>query len=452
MKAYIAIVSLLGGGSIHAQYWADAGVVIDHVGEVGRFHFDSIHNKLYSTGAWVEDYGQPGQSVRYVMKDETGWSLSVPVDNMIYTVANYHDTLYMGGDFIWVDGQFMYYAARRVNGVWEPCGTFNFGVRRFEVIDDELYVIGAFTTIDGHPCQGVAKWVGSGWECVGELGASFCLPVDITEYQGRLVLSGTIHFGNEVYDHVVQFVDGEWIPVGPYGILGGLSGGGQLQVYQGELYVGGLIPLNAGNAGYCLQKWNGSVWSQVGEGLQDDTGGSGWTIKVRDLLVHDGKLFVCGGFGYAGHVHAPRIATWDGVEWCSVGGDFGEDHEVTAMAFYNDTLYIGCGPAVLDGQPITGIAQFVAPEFENHCSGDVAVAERASRTFNAWWADGNLHVHGVNEGGTVQCFAADGRIVLVDRLQPGHMAGVQVLNLGSMATGIYVLVAPSGERSTFLLP
>ena len=426
-----------------AQYWSDAGVVIDAFGEIGRFHFDAVNNKLYSTGSWIQDQGQPGQSLRYVMKDETGWSLSVPVDNLIYTVANYRDTLYMGGDFIGVGGEFMYYAARRVNDVWESCGNFNNAVRRFEVIDDELYVIGAFTTINSSPCQGVAKWAGNGWECVGDLNASFCLPVDITSYQGRLVISGTLYFDEAQYAHVMQYVDGEWIPVGPYGILGGLSGGGQLQVYQDELYVGGLIPLNAGNAGFCLQKWNGTAWSQVGEGLQDETGGTGQTIKVKDLLVHDGKLFVCGGFTYAGHEYAPRIATWDGVEWCSVGGDFG-DNEVTAMAFYNDTLYIGCGlDAVVDGQQIVGIAQFVAPEFENHCSGDVSVAaigEHATARLQAL-GGGRFRVDGTMPNGMVTFLDALGRVTANHAYR-----GEEVFEVAGLPSGIYFVLLPDGSK------
>jgi len=450
MKPVLGLIALLNINPCRAQFWADAGVVIDAFGEISRFHLDTVNNKLYSTGSWIEDQGQPGQSLRYVMKDETGWSLSVPVDNLVYTVANYHDTLYMGGDFEWVDGAFRYYAARRVNGVWESCGTFNFGVRRFEVIDDELYVIGAFSTINGSPCQSVAKWVGNGWECVGDLNSSFCLPVDIARYQGRLVVSGTIAFEGEPYAHVMQYVNGEWIPVGPYGILGGLSGGGQLQVYQDELYVGGLIPLNAGNAGFALQKWNGSVWSQVGEGLQDEAGGTGSNIKVKDLLVHDGKLFVCGGFTYAGHEYSPRIATWDGVEWCSVGGNFG-DNEVTAMAFYNDTLYIGCGlDAVVDGDQIVGIAQFVAPAFENNCSGSTSVATN-NHTANASiqpLGGGRFRVNGPMPNGIIAFVDALGRTVVQHAYRGEEVFQVS----GSLATGIYVLVAPSGMRSKVFLP
>lgn len=51
------------------------------------------------------------------------------------------------------------------------------------------------------------------------------------------------------------------------------------------------------------------------------------------------------------------------------------DHEITAMAFYNDTLHIGFGSdVILDDRSITGIARSVAPAFPNHCSGNVSVA------------------------------------------------------------------------------
>ncbi|MBL7951331.1 MAG: hypothetical protein JNM62_06385 [Flavobacteriales bacterium] len=439
------LVGLLGLSLLlpgKAQYWSDAGIVIDAVGEIGRFYVDTADNKLYSTGIWVSGMGQPDQALRYPVLDGSEWSLSPPLGGMALTFANYHDTLYMGGEFNAIGGEFISHAARRVNGVWESCGIFNNSVRRFEVIDDELYVIGYFTTINGSPCQGVAKWVGNGWECVAELNASSCLPVDITKYQGRLVLSGTITFDGNPYRHIVQYVDGVWIPVGPEGIYGGLSGGGQLQVYQDELYVGGLIPLNAGNAGFCLQKWNGTAWSQVGAGLQDDTGGTGWNIKVKDLLVHDGKLFVCGGFGYAGHVYAPRIATWDGVEWCSVSGAIGE-YEITAMAFYNDTLYIGCGlDAVLDGQPITGIAQFIAPEFSNHCSGDVSVAAiNVARTARIQpLGGGRFRVEGILPNGTITFVDALGRVIAQHAYH-----GEEVFEVAGLASGIHLVLLPNGS-------
>ena len=72
--------------------------------------------------------------------------------------------------------------------------------------------------------------------------------------------------------------------------------------------------------------------------------------------------------------------------------------------------------------------------------------------FDVWWTDGNLNIQGLSDGGLVQCYSTDGRLVKVDYLQPGHLAGLQVLGLGNLPPGIYVLVAASGERSKFLVP
>lgn len=425
----------------HGQFWADAGIVIDNVGQVNSLYVDTVHNKLYGTGAWVDDWGQPNQSLRYVVKDENGWSLSVPLSDYTSTIVNYHDTLFIGGPFTHVDGIALPNAACLVDGVWQSCGSFNWPVWKFRVIEDTLYAVGYFSMIDGNPCQSVAKRVGNGWQCVGDLDCDFCGVFDVAKYQGRLVVSGTITFDGVPYLHIVQHVNGNWVPVGPQGIYGGLSGAGPMAVYHDELYVGGLIPLSAGNAGFAIQKWNGSAWSQVGEGLQDETGGALQDIKVKDLLVHDGKLFVCGGFTYAGHEYAPKIATWDGVQWCSVGGDFGEN-EVTAMAFYNDTLYIGCGlDAVVDGQQIVGVAKFTAPEFENNCSGNASVlspnAPDAPRLVAL--GSGRYRLEGISEGGAVTFLDALGREVAQH-----VVVGDEVFQVRRLSSGMTLVRLPNG--------
>ena len=110
------------------------------------------------------------------------------------------------------------------------------------------------------------------------------------------------------------------------------------------------LSIFAGNVGIALMRGM-AMLSPLGEGLQDENNAAGQSIKVQGLEVHNGLLYVCGGFSYAGHVPAERIATWDGTEWCSIGGSFG-DAVVTSMAFYNDTLYIGAGlDAVISGVP-----------------------------------------------------------------------------------------------------
>jgi len=75
-----------------------------------------------------------------------------------------------------------------------------------------------------------------------------------------------------------------------------------------------------------------------------------------------------------------------------------------------------------------------------------------SDSFDVWWAHGNLNIQGVTEGGLVQCFAADGRMVLSQRLQPGHVSGIQLLDVGGLVSGVYIVATPSGYRSKVFLP
>jgi len=99
MRAQFGLLTVVNLISATAQYWSDAGMQIDAVGEIGRFYVDSANNKLYSAGIWVEGMGQPDQSLRYTVLNGTEWSLSVPLDNLPWSIVNYHDTLFMGGDF-----------------------------------------------------------------------------------------------------------------------------------------------------------------------------------------------------------------------------------------------------------------------------------------------------------------------------------------------------------------
>jgi hypothetical protein len=127
--------------------------------------------------------------------------------------------------------------------------------------------------------------------------------------------------------------------------------------------------------------------------VQDETDGYQYLITVWDMQVHNGYLYVGGGFDFAGHVPAHRTAKWDGHRWCSVGGTFAEDL-VNALSFYHDTLFVACGIEA-DGQPVNHVARFIAPEEEDSCGValDVGVAELAPQeTLHAYQsADGSLH-------------------------------------------------------------
>lgn len=425
------------------QWWADAAMPIDYAGEIGALYVDTTTNTMYCTGFLVQDWALPEQSFRFTFLQNGSWSLSPPLSHYATSIVSYQDTLYAAGAFTYFDSVSMPHVARLVDGVWQPCGVFDSPINRLRVVDGELYALGTFTEVDGLPCKGLAKRSGSTWVDMG-MTCSTCYAYDLVKYQDRLVASGVLIFPG--YRHVVQLVDGQWLPVGEEGIYGGLSGGGSLALYQGDLYVGGLIPLSAGNAGHALMRWDGTAWQQVGEGLQDETGGAVQSIKVQDLLVHEGLLYVSGGFTYAGNVPAARIATWNGIEWCSIGGDFGE-YEVTAMAFYNDTLYVGCWEQV-DGFPVNGVAKFIAPAFENSCSGNQTVSplEASAAVRLVDQGTGLFMLQGYRGQGNLRVYSTTGQLVAEHAIQ-----GEGSFNLSGLAPGVYLASLPQGWRQRLVV-
>src|SRR6266699_2614160 len=67
-------------------------------------------------------------------------------------------------------------------------------------------------------------------------------------------------------------------------------------------------------------KWNGSVWSALGSGLDN---------QANALAVSGTDLYVGGSFTMAGGAAANYIAKWNGNAWSALGS--GLDSYVTAL-------------------------------------------------------------------------------------------------------------------------
>ncbi|MBN2211737.1 MAG: hypothetical protein JW709_10120 [Sedimentisphaerales bacterium] len=191
------------------------------------------------------------------------------------------------------------------------------------------------------PMSKVARWDGSAWYNVGTgyIGAKA-----LCEYNGNLI-AGAL---GKVY----SWDGATWTQLGasslflesfdPIGVQA-------LEVYNGDLYVGGSIyvgGLPPFQTGVGVGRWNGSAWETL-----DAT--SSWLLgrNVYDMAVYDGKLFVSGGHFYSYGPEGPilrSLVSWDGSSWQS-------HHEnlistsADAMAVIDDNLYVGAGTQATDG-------------------------------------------------------------------------------------------------------
>ena len=342
--------------------------------EASQLVVDSTHDALYACGRMSVVSDTIGM-VSLLLRYSSGtWDTVAVFAGTPFTAVIYHDTLIVGGYFTYVNNTAISHTAAFVNGEWIPYGNFEATVKRFRIINDELYAVGGFWEADGHVCKGVAKRVGSEWVNVGvpplTAGGGYNME-EIIQFNGDLIVGGTFAVGNA--QDLIRYDGTDWTALGP-GLQGGISVCYDMVVYHNELIVAGAFTISSGNAGKAVMRWDGSAFHPLGLGVQVINGSYANNYWCHALAVHEDKLFVGGGFLYAGGVPAPVIASWDGENWCGFGGDL--DGFASDIAFFHDTLFAGMPSATtINGEEVDGIAQFLSTNYADTCSVALAVTE-----------------------------------------------------------------------------
>lgn len=181
-----------------------------------------------------------------------------------------------------------------------------------------MYAGGGFTQAGGVDCNRIAKWDGASWSPLGtgmSNGVQTCsvntLAFDST---GNLYAGGWFTSAGGVFCANVAKWDGTvWSPLGD-----GIS----QEVFavtfdkSGNLYVGGEDG---------IAKWDGKSWSSLGSGT------SGYPAVYALAVDSSGNLYVGGAFQNAGDLPCSRIAKWNGTTWSALGS--GIDGSVKTIAF-----------------------------------------------------------------------------------------------------------------------
>ncbi len=262
--------------------------------------------------------------------------------------------LYVGGYFPSAGGQSISRLAKRLNGQWSSVGSFigsmvtGLGVHDFDGPGPglpELVAVGDFTTIDGVPIQGVARWNGSQWSPIGEglnLVGGRTSSVVSWDHDGlestprRLVVSGQVILNpNEPWNSAsVMMWDGsQWtaIPASALALVVFDEDGPGPQperLFQALDWDPG------------LERWNGSSWEAVGGGLRSAL----HTCVALRVIDEDGPgpgrpaLFAGGYFTIAGQVSTSGVAKWDGQTWTAVGGGINAQVEDIVAVDYTNGL------------------------------------------------------------------------------------------------------------------
>jgi hypothetical protein len=304
--------------------WIALGSGFDgYVGAFGVFD-DGGGPALYAAGGFTTAGGVPANHI--AKWNGSNWSaLGSGIDGSIYALEVFDDgsgpALFASGHFTTAGGAPARNIAKWNGSTWSALGsglgstTYN-GAFALAVYDDgggpALYAAGSVSDAGGAPTNGIAKWDGSNWSALG---------------------SGLTSTTNAVVRALTVFDDGS----GP------------------ALYVGGYFSNAGGATANNIARWDGSLWSTLGSGLNNGMTGL--------IAFDDGsgtKLYAAGSFTAAGGSPANRVARWNGTSWSELGNGLGAPViQAYVMTGFDDghgpMLYVGATFNPVGGYPLNAV-------------------------------------------------------------------------------------------------
>jgi hypothetical protein len=269
------------------SFWAAIGNADDVITEINCMH--AIGDKVYFGGIFTRIGGvNITNNIAVYDVSQKKWSplpggsiFSGGVLLGVYSITSHGSKIYFCG---WMTGAVQQYDTS--TGVWSSldggliANEFIALGRTVLVIDDNLYVSGYFdASLSGVGLGHIARW-------------------DIT--------AQTWHGMGEVYSPSAGSSGTEVVTMAAIG---------------SDLYVGGLLASAGGVAVNRVAKWNGSVWSALGAGLD----GTCYALAVLDTKI-------AAGGGFTG-----RISAWDGSAWTIIDG--GLNGICRGLAVYLTDIY-----------------------------------------------------------------------------------------------------------------
>jgi hypothetical protein len=173
----------------------------------------------------------------------------------------------------------------------------------------------------------------------GLVSSTTATPTFIPDIQGKYKIELIVSNGGEDRDTItvsafeVNLVEGNYdnlIPGTNVGIRDFAVSGNYLIATCEFTQIGGIEARK-------IARYNGSVWSAMGCGLEDGS--------IYEMLEYKGELYVTGQFDEIGCIQASNIARWNNESnsWQDVAGGLtgGDNTYGFSLAVYNDELYVG---------------------------------------------------------------------------------------------------------------
>ena len=322
------------------------------------------------------------------------WSAlsSVGMNGGVSALLAVGNELYAGGQFTTAGGVPATNIAKWNGTNWSALGLgvsaqpyYAGYVSALAVSGSNLYAAGYFTNAGGLPANYIAKWNGSSWSA---------LSTGVDNVVQALVVSGGDVYaggwfttaGGLPANYIAKWNGESWSALGS----GMDSRVYSLAVLGSDLYAGGYFKTAGGVSATNIARWDGTNWSAVGLGIRVAIGvPEPYYIGAVDALAVSGNdLYAAGDYSYDS-ADVSRIAKWNGSDWSVLGSGMNDD--VGALAILGSDLYAGGSFSLAGGKQSQYIAKariggivksIVATNFTTtiQCSGVTGYQYDAQRT------------------------------------------------------------------------
>ncbi|WP_350287904.1 PQQ-dependent sugar dehydrogenase [uncultured Croceitalea sp.] len=258
----------------------------------------------------------------------------------IATIVNADgNNYYVGGDFTEASGISVQNLAKfnKTDG-WSAFGSGTNGKVNTIAISSNgnVYVGGEFTEIDGVSVSNVAFWDGLGWNAMngGTNGPVAKIGIDSND---MVYVGGTFETcGSVTVNNIGLWSNNSWTPLAD-STNGAIGTNNEVRAITFDendvLHIGGNFDSAGGNSAPRIATWNGNTWGTLGQGT------SGF---VQAILVLPDYIYAGGNFAIAGSETVNRIARWNRNTSVWEALNFGLSGSVNDITFDGTYVY-ACG-------------------------------------------------------------------------------------------------------------
>ncbi len=332
----------------HAEIFVDPEDILP--GEVDAFALldDGTGPALYAGGSWT---GLSGASNSIGKTTDGNWqSLGTHPNATVYALSGFNvgsgAKLYVGGTI----------PIRVWDGVALAWSTISYGVTAARALTvfhapsssgPALVLAGGVVPVHDASVAQVASWNGASWTALTHgvtTAAGVWTLVSFDDGSGNALYAGgsfTTIDGVSA-NHIAKWNGSMWSPMGS-GIDGSVNVLRVLDDGTGPaLYAGGSFTLAGGTSASCIAKWSGSAWTALGAGTTNTV----WDVAIFDEGSGP-RIFAAGEFPEADGNYVGYVARWNGSAWSPMGG--GLNSFGRSLAVHDD----GSGPALYVGGQFT---------------------------------------------------------------------------------------------------